>query len=195
MKRKIGMDFDYATEQTRHTMLALHQITKRLSVRRIQASGVLRLKESIQRSGFLENFPLIVTTLDDGTMLLVDGNHRLEAALAAGLTCVPCLIKANLTEQECYTLALRSNSATETVVPSTLVTYTEFIKARSEHYTQVQIAEMLGWSREKVKDYGRLSQISSAAWDVIGETFEASHHEQQEGPSPQNGETSPLAGR
>ena len=191
-RRKGCMDINLAPEAIRHALLPLQQITRRLSVRRIQASGVLRLKDSIERSGFLEKFPLTVTILDDGAILLIDGNHRLEAASAAGLTCVPCLIKANLTEQECYTLALQSNSAAETVVPSTLVTYTEFIKARSEHYTQMQIADMLGWSREKVKDYGRLSQIASEAWNVIGETFEASHHDQQEGPSPRNGEISPF---
>jgi hypothetical protein len=42
------------------------------------------------------------------------------------------------------TLAFRSNTASETIVPSTLVTYAEFIWARSSTYTQAAIADMLG---------------------------------------------------
>jgi site-specific DNA-methyltransferase (adenine-specific)/modification methylase len=167
------MDFDHAKAQTMHKMIPLDQITKRLSVRRLQVTGVLRLKESMQRAGFLENFPLIVMLLDDGTALLIDGNHRLEAAQILGLASVPCVVKTNLTEQECYTLALRSNSATETVVPSTLVTYAEFVWHRLEEgYKQQTIAEILGWSRDKVAKYGALKEICEAAWNIIVTTFE-----------------------
>ncbi len=91
------------------------------------------------------------------------------------MTCVPCLIKVNLTEQECYTLALRSNSATETVVPTTLVTSAEFIWQRlKEHYKQQAIADMLGWSRDKVTKYAALREICEPAWKVIVTTFENS---------------------
>src|SRR5258707_3012283 len=160
-------------QQTRHMMLPLEQITKRLSIRRLNAMGILRLKESMQRSGFLENFPLIVTPLDERTFLLIDGDHRREAAHALDIALVPCLIKADLTEQERYTLALQSNRAAETVVPSTLVTYAEFIWARvQDHYKQTEIAEMLGWSREKVAQYAALKAIDPQAWEGIVTTFE-----------------------
>lgn len=167
------MSFDVLPDQNVLKILPVNRITERLSVRRLSASGIERLKESIQRSGFLENFPLLVTPLEDDTYQLIEGNHRYEAALLLGLTCVPCLIKTHLTEQERYTLALQSNRAAETVVPSTLVTYAEFISARSAHYTQQEIADMLGWSRGQVSQYALLKQrITDAAWNVIATTFD-----------------------
>src|SRR5258708_27950057 len=167
------MMLDISQEPLVLKMLPLSVITKRLSVRRLHTAGVLRLKESMQRAGFLDNFPLILMPLADETFLLIDGNHRFEAALALELPCVPCVLKTNLTDQECYTLALRSNSATETVVPSTLVTYAEFVWNRlDEHYKQQDIADMLGWSRDKVAKYAALKDISEAAWKLIVTTSE-----------------------
>jgi DNA modification methylase len=167
------MHIDQVEEQTRHVMLPLKDITRRLAVRRLNATGILRLKESMQRSGFLDNFPLIVALFADGTTLLIDGNHRLEAALALKLVSVPCVIKTHLTEHECYALALQSNRATETVVPSTFVTYAEFIWSRmNEKYKQQDIADMLGWSREKVAQYAALKGIDPPAWEMIVTTFE-----------------------
>jgi site-specific DNA-methyltransferase (adenine-specific) len=153
-------------------MLKLDVITERLPVRRLSPSGVARLKESIQRSGFLENFPLVVTPYDEVTFRLIDGNHRFEAALALGIELVPCVVKPHLSEQERYMLAWRSNNAAETVVPSTLVTYAEFVWARSPCSTQAEIALMLGWSRDKVAKYAALNGISQPAWNVIVTTFE-----------------------
>ncbi len=154
-------------------MLPLGRITERLSVRRLSVSGVARLKESMQRSGFLDNFPLLVTPLEDGAYQLIEGNHRYEAALLLGLTCVPCLVKTDLTEQERYSLALQSNRAAETVVPSTLVTHAEFIWARAEEgKTQEDIASMMRWKRQSVRDYALLRKVCLQAWDIIVATFE-----------------------
>ena len=160
-------------EQPALVMLPLSAITQRLPVRRLNAAGVQRLQQSMQRSGFLEQFPLVVVPLGNGTYQLLDGNHCYEAASALGLASVPCLVKAPLSELECYTLAWQSNHAAETIVPSTLVTYAEFVWERiKDGYTQTEIATMLGWSREKVKNYAALHQIEKEAWDLIGTTFE-----------------------
>src|SRR5205807_7045937 len=78
---------------------------------------------------FLENYPLTVIPLEDGYQL-IDGNHRYEAAKGLGLVSVPCVIKTELTEAELYQMAMQSNNAAETVVPSTLITYAEFVWAR-----------------------------------------------------------------
>jgi DNA modification methylase/ParB-like chromosome segregation protein Spo0J len=168
------MTLDTSSESLTLQLIPLAQITERLSVRRLSPSGLARLKASIERCGFLENFPLIVLKLPDGTCRLVDGNHRLEVGLALGLDSLPCVVKTNLTEAECYTLALRCNSAAGTVVPQTLVSYAEFIWARStEGYTQTQIADMLGWGRTQVGNYAALKQLDDAqAWDIIVTTFE-----------------------
>jgi site-specific DNA-methyltransferase (adenine-specific)/modification methylase len=160
-------------EQTILVPIPLDRIVSRLPVRRLSASGVARIQASMERSGFLDNFPLVVTPFGDGTYQLIEGNHRYEAALAAGFPTAPCIVKTDLSEQERYKLALQSNSAAEAVVPSTLVTYAEFIWARSEeNHTQEEIKGMLGWSREKVAQYAALKSISPQAWQVIVTTFE-----------------------
>ena len=152
--------------------LPLSAITERLQIRALSQSGVQRLKASMQQFGFLEQFPLVLHQKEQGKFQLIVGNHRYEAAQLLGLPSVPCVIRTGLSEQACYTLAVQSNYATETLVPSTLVTYAEFIWARMEHYTQTVIAEMLGWSRDKVAKYVALREICPEAWDIIVTTFE-----------------------
>jgi DNA modification methylase/ParB-like chromosome segregation protein Spo0J len=152
--------------------IPLECIVSKLPVRRLSASGLKRIQEGMKRSGFLDNYPLVVVSLGDGTYQLVDGNHRYEAAKSLGFDCVPCVVKNELTEAERYKLALESNDAAETVVPSTMVTHAEFVWERSEQYTQEEIAGMLGWGIDKVKKYSALKQISPDVWDVIVPTFE-----------------------
>ncbi len=147
--------------------LPLERITSKLPVRRLSASGIARLTESMKRSGFLDNYPLVVTP-DSEDFQLIDGNHRYEAAKGLGIQTVPCVIKTELTEQERYKLALQSNNAAETVVPSTLVTFAEFVWNRAnEGKTQEEIANMLMWERGKVAKYAMLHRISKDAWDMI----------------------------
>lgn len=177
-------------------LLSLKSITKRLAVRRLSPTGIARLKESIQKRGFLESFPLLVTPLEDGTYQLIAGNHRYEAAQALSLAAAPCLLTPPLTVQEQLILAWQSNYATETLVPSTLVTYAEFIWARLESgETQQAIAEVLGWSREKVKDYAALHKICPPAWEYIGATFEKTASFSEEGVAPTIGATAPFTER
>src|SRR5690242_3766291 len=110
-------------------------------------------------SGFLENYPLTVLDLGNDTYQLIDGNHRREVAKSLGITSVPCVVKEEIPDLERYQLAMQSNGAAEAVVPSTLVTYAEFIWARLEErderdpepdpekkrrkYTQVEVGRML----------------------------------------------------
>jgi site-specific DNA-methyltransferase (adenine-specific)/modification methylase len=161
-------------EQNTFVMVPLESIVDKLQVRKLSASGLKRIQDSMKRSGFLSNYPLIVSNASNGSYRLVDGNHRYESAKALGIAEVPCVIEQEMTEGELYKLALQSNDAAETVVPSTLVTFAEFVWSRSEQYTQQEIAEMLGWSREKVAQYSALKQIDSLAWQQIVTTFENS---------------------
>jgi site-specific DNA-methyltransferase (adenine-specific)/modification methylase len=163
-------------------MLPLGKIVSKLSVRRLSISGLKRIQESIKKVGFLENYPIVVVPLGDGTYLLVEGNHRYESAKAEGLTVVPCLIKYGLSEDEMYRLAIQSNSASTTSVPMTMVAYAEFVWARldektedgKKQYTQDSVAKMLGWSRGRVGDYALLQNISNDAWKIIVGAFDDS---------------------
>jgi DNA modification methylase len=163
-----------ANEQQIYEMIPLYTIVSTLPVRRVSSAGLKRVQESMERVGFLDNYPLVVTPCENGYQL-IDGRHRYEAAKALNLLMVPCVVKTDLTEQERYKLALESNSAAETVVPSTLVTFAEFVWTRlAEKYKQHDIAEMLGWSRSKVGDYALLQNIHPIAWELIVGTFEQS---------------------
>jgi DNA modification methylase/ParB-like chromosome segregation protein Spo0J len=189
-------------ETTSFIMIPLEKIVSRLSVRRISTTGVARLQESMKWAGFLENYPLTVIPLEDGYQL-IDGNHRYEAAKGLGLASVPCVVKTELTEAELYQMAMQSNSAAETVVPSSLVTFAEFIWARlaekgkegKQKYTQSEVGKMLGWSRESIKDYASLQKICKEAWDIIGATFERSAPDSEDLLAPANGATGPITER
>lgn len=167
-------------ETTSFVMIPVDQVVSRLSVRRISASGLKRIQESMQKVGFLENYPITVALQGDGSYLLIDGNHRYESAKTLGLPLVPCLIRHGLPEDEMYRLAIQSNSASTTSVPMTMVAYAEFIWARlaekderdKKRYTQKQVGNMLGWSEDKVSNYCLLNQIDKNVWGVISNSFE-----------------------
>lgn len=184
-------------ETTSFVTLPLDKIVSRLKIRRISARGVKRLLESMRWAGFLENYPLIVVLLENGTYLLVDGNHRYEAAKELGILLVPCIIKKGLSEAECYQLAIQANNATESSVPPNLIAYAEFVWDRlaevdendpeqdtdkkRKKYTQSDVAKMLGWSRERIAQYVMLSKIKKKPWEIIVTSFEQSVTGSEEG--------------
>jgi DNA modification methylase len=165
-------------ETSNFIMLPLDKIISRFLVRRLSPLGLSHIQESIRDFGFLEHFSLVVAPIGDGTYLLIDGNHRYQAAKALCITQVPCLIKRDLSEDEMYRLAIMSNHASGTVVPMTLVNYAEFVWERSkEGKTLLAIGEMLGWTETKTKNYSALSAIDMKAWRVIVTTFEDPHNQ------------------
>ena len=159
-------------ETTSFVMVPLDKIVSKLPVRRLSEPGIARLQESMRWAGFLENYPLTVILLEDGTYDLVDGNHRYEAARREGIQFVPCIVKTDISEQERYKLSFQSNNAAETIVTSTMVDYAEFIWARTkEGYKQREIAEMLGWGKSQVANYAAMEKICPEAWQIIFTTF------------------------
>ena len=162
-------------------LVPISQIVERLPVRKVQTAGIERLRQSIRSRGLLDNYPLTLFDLGNNTYKLIDGNHRLEAAIAEGLAKVHAIVKANVSDQDAYTYAFRSNGASEAYVPNTLVTFAEFVWARAaektaegkKRYTQEQIADMLGWDRSVVMKYLALKNISQRSWHEIVTTFES----------------------
>ena len=51
---------------------------------------------------------------------------------------------------------------------------------------------MLGWSREKIKDYKALEKICKKAWDIIGATFENNSTKDENNTAPINGAKAPT---
>jgi len=154
-------------------LVPISQIVERLPVRKVQTAGIERLRQSIRSRGLLDNYPLTLFDLGNNTYKLIDGNHRLEAAIAEGLAKVHAIVKANVSDQDAYTYAFRSNGASEAYVPNTLVTFAEFVQARTlDKYTQKQIGDMLGWSQQRVQQYEALQKLARSAWKIITTTFE-----------------------
>jgi DNA modification methylase len=169
-------------EAPKFEMIPLGKIVSKLPVRRLSQSGLKRIQDSMRKLGFMENFPVMVAPLPDGTFMLVEGNHRTVTAEKEGISLIPCLVKYGLSEDEMYRLAIQSNSASGTVVPMTMVSYAEFVWERlaekdekdKKKYTQTDVAKMLGWSRDRVADHVSLEKIDKSAWCVIVATFENS---------------------
>jgi DNA modification methylase len=173
------MAIDISVEASSFVMLPLEKIVSKLPVRRISISGLKRIQDSMKKVGFLENYPIVVAPLGDGTYLLVDGGHRHESAKEEGIALVPCLIKYGMSEDEMYRLAIQSNNASVTSVPMTMVSYAEFIWARlaetdenGKPVKQVKVAKMLGWNADSVQDYASLRKIDSQAWEIVTANFE-----------------------
>lgn len=176
-------------------VVPIETITSRVQVRSVKPSGVERLKAKIGKMGFLPERPLLVVQKEDGTLELIDGNHRLEAVTHLGIGNVPVhVIKENLTDNEKKRRARQANEAAETVVPTTFVDDAELVwkeYQRGEGKPQSEIAGILGWSREKVRDYANLQNICHQAWRIVGATLEDFAPNDTETVAPESGATAP----
>lgn len=159
---------------TTQTTIHVDEITNRIRVRSIKTRGVELLKAKIDRLGYLPERPLLVTSDGNGGYELLDGNHRLEAALALGITRFPIhVVTDDLDDSAKKRRARQANDAAEAVVPTTFVDDAELIwRELSNDKTQAEVAEIMDWSRGQVSQYALLRKIRSSAWDVIATTFE-----------------------
>lgn len=175
-------------ETPRVIIVPVDAITSRVQVRSVKPSGVERLKAKIEKMGFLPERPLLVIQKEDGTLELVDGNHRLEAVIPLGITSVPVhIIEETLTDNEKKRRARQANEAAETIVPTTFVDEAEFVwrerkkdGEEGDGKTLVEIADILGWTEAKTKQYSALSAIGKQAWKVIVTAFENGSNSSQE---------------
>jgi len=149
-------------------------IVSRVMARSVKAEGVDRLRGKIERLGFQADKPLRVYPVDGGYRL-IDGNHRLEAAIRLSLATIPALIvEPPVDELAEIQQARESNEASETVVPTTFIDDAELVWKLTETFTQEQTAKAMGWNtRVDVSRYKALRVLKDAdVWDeVIVPTF------------------------
>lgn len=176
------------------TTVSLDTITSCIDARAIHPHGVTALASKMATLGYLPQFPILVTTADDVQYRLLDGAHRVAAAKKAQLTEVSALVRAPCaTFLEEVALARASNEASGTNVITTLIDDATLVWRLCQDYTQAQVGEALGWSREQVKDYVSLEKIDRAAWDIIGATFEEPAFEDDEDAAPRRGAFAPKS--
>ncbi len=156
------------------TTITADKITKRIQVRSVKPRGVDLLKTKIERLGYLPERPLLVMSDGNGGYELIDGNHRLEAGLALGITNYPIhVVSDDLDDSAKKRRARQANDAAEAVVPTTFVDDAELTwRELDNDKTQEQVAEIMGWDRGKVGKYAMLRKIKPRAWSVIVPTFD-----------------------
>ena len=81
----------------------------------VDDEAMLRTTESIAQYGVLT--PLIARPLENGTFEIISGHRRAHAALAAGLTEVPVLVR-QMDDDAATVLMVDSNLQRENILPS-----------------------------------------------------------------------------
>jgi ParB family chromosome partitioning protein len=122
---------------------------------RTSVGDLSELARSIESKGVLE--PLLVRPLDAGGYQIIAGERRYRAAVAAGLTEVPC-IELDVPENEAVELALVENLHRKDLHP--FEEAEGYASLQNKYaYTQQQIAEAVGKSRVSVTEALSLLQI------------------------------------
>lgn len=156
-------------------------------VRPLNERHVSRMMKKIETLGLLPQYPLAVTK--DGT--LYGGHHKLEALKRLGRTEAYMDIRpppnSSLTKA-----AIDLNLASEDALPMTFCCYAELIwKMLGEGKTQQAVADELGWSREKVRNFAALHAIDKKAWGIVGTTVRDFDLAQPDGDVPSAGTNVP----
>jgi site-specific DNA-methyltransferase (adenine-specific) len=151
--------------------IGLGSLTTSIQPRSIRETSVVRLVESMGRTGFLPQFPIVVSVLEDGYRLLA-GHHRVEAARRREIERIPALLYSDLTSDDEWRIAVETNRAHEAATLPTFVDDAELVwKLAETGKNQETIATIMGWSRGQVSQYAMLKQICPDAWRMIATTF------------------------
>ena len=133
-------------------------------IRTVKEHGVNHIKSRIEKSGYVDNFPILVSHEN----IIVDGHHRVKACIELGIEFIPAIVKT-ISGGDLKKASFAANSASETLVPMTFVDHAEFIWG--ETGTQQETADILGWGVSKVKNYSSLKTIKKDSWKIIVTTF------------------------
>jgi len=156
-------------------------------IREIRKSALEKIKQRILADGFNPAKPLSVKAIfQDGKTkyLICDGNHRFKVCKELNIKKIPCFVYDNHVNE--VKIAVRCNQDEDTYAPNDLFDFLSIIdNLRKQGKTQKEIAEELGWSREKVKDYSRV--ISHVGAEILD--FAKKY---QIGRAPQDGANAPT---
>ena len=146
----------------------------------VDDEAMLRTTESIAQYGVLT--PLIARPLEDGTFEIISGHRRAHAALAAGLTEVPVLVR-QMDDDAATVLMVDSNLQRENILPSERAfAYKMKLEAMKHQGTRSdltsgqvgpklrsdeQIAQETGDSRKQVQRFIRLTSLIPPILDMV----------------------------
>jgi ParB/RepB/Spo0J family partition protein len=144
--------------------IPVDQILKpRISLRpvRRKAPEYVELVESVKKDGVLQ--PILVRSKED-KYEIVEGWHRYEAALEAGLNDMPCIIK-DLTDQEVLILQLKCNA----IRPKTAsFEYARRLKILMEQgFTLAELSSIIDKSPAWIRDQIQLNRLCEEAREPV----------------------------
>lgn len=143
-------------------MLPVSQIETNREQPRTNLGDLSDLTESIRRRGVLE--PLLVRQVAPGKYQLVAGERRFHAAVAAGLSEVPC-VELSLSDQEALEVALVENLQRRDLNPfEEAEGYRTLVEKYG--YTHEQVAQAVGKSRTSITESLSLLNIPPAIRDL-----------------------------
>ena len=146
----------------------------------VDDEAMLRTTESIAQYGVLT--PLIARPLEDGTFEIISGHRRAHAALAAGLTEVPVLVR-QMDDDAATVLMVDSNLQRENILPSERAFAYKMKLEAMKHQgarsdltsSQVgtklradeEMAQEVGSSRNQIQRYIRLTRLIPPILDMV----------------------------
>ena len=147
----------------------------------VDDEAMLRTTESIAQYGVLT--PLIARPLENGTFEIISGHRRAHAALAAGLTEVPVLVR-QMDDDAATVLMVDSNLQRENILPSERAfaykMKLEAMKRKAgrpskENVSQIGtqkrsdqlMAEEMGESRNQIQRFIRLTNLIPPILDMV----------------------------
>jgi ParB family chromosome partitioning protein len=143
-------------------MIRITAITSNQDQPRATLGDLADLRASIGQHGVLE--PLLVRPLGDGSYELVSGERRFHAAMAVGLSEVPC-IELTVTDQQALEIALIENLQRKDLTAFEEADgYRTLIHKYS--YTHEQVAQAVGRSRVTVTETLQLLKIPDTIRDL-----------------------------
>lgn len=133
--------------------------------RRVFDEGLLQeLAESIKLKGVIQ--PIIVTKLDNGKYMIIEGERRWRASGLAGRQTIPVVVRNTDTAKERLELALITNAQREDLNPVELAC--AYKKLMDEHnYKHEDLGVIVGKSRSAVTNRLRLLNLPKEVLDLI----------------------------
>ncbi len=122
------------------------------------------LAESIKLKGVIQ--PIIVTKLDNGKYMIIEGERRWRASGIAGSMSIPVVVRNTDTAKERLELALITNAQREDLNPVELAV--AYQKLMDEHsYKHEDLGVIVGKSRSAVTNRLRLLNLPKEVLDLI----------------------------
>lgn len=130
------------------------------------AEAMQELIDSIRANGVIQ--PILVEKRPLNRYLIIAGERRYRAALAAGLNEIPAVIKDKVTEQKMMELALIENIQRENLTPiEEALAYKNLMEAHSAN--QEAVAALVGKNRATVANSLRLLKLPKSIQKAVND--------------------------